>query len=160
MEDQSQRIWVGGLPEEIDEADLMSQFEKFGSINHVKIIRGAGPRRDTYAFIQYTEARHAEDAIRDADQTRVAGSTVKVGPARNLTRKSANPRQRSRSRSRSPSTRRRRNRSRSRSRSRSRAGKRGRSRSRSRTPKTTRRSRSDSKVQKGIIVQNDLEESA
>lgn len=118
------RIWIGGLPEKISEAQLRSKFERFGQIVWVRIRSSA---RDVYAFVQFAEAKEARLACYEMDQKpdfgAGRGGVMKVSMAkpteaeaqllRHAGRVSRSPRRRSASRQRYQSP------SRSRSRSRS-----------------------------------------
>ncbi|KAF4675747.1 hypothetical protein FOL47_007338 [Perkinsus chesapeaki] len=69
------RIWVGGLPSDVREAELEDRFGKFGRVTDVKICQST---RDTYAFLQFESENAAADAIEDVDQTKFGGFTIKA----------------------------------------------------------------------------------
>ncbi|KAF4679732.1 hypothetical protein FOZ60_014572 [Perkinsus olseni] len=72
------RIWVGGLPSDVRDAELEDRFGKFGRVTDVKICQSS---RDTYAFLQFETENAATDAIEDVDQTKFGGFTIKVAHA-------------------------------------------------------------------------------
>lgn len=163
--EEGSRVWVGGLPSNVEEASLKEKFGRFGKIEFVVVRR---TQRDTYAFIQFFSAENARTAVMEMDQSAVfskecqgtasrdhdslerRGTVVKVALAKARTdpkgglggaaRGGSGGRRRSGSRSSGRSRSRSSGRSRSRSRSRSRDGSRSRSHGRSRS-----RSRSQSK---------------
>ncbi|CAK0894481.1 unnamed protein product [Prorocentrum cordatum] len=60
------RVWVGGLPEKVTEAEVRAKFERYGQIAWVRIRNSA---RDVYAFIQFREAKEARLAVYEMDQS-------------------------------------------------------------------------------------------
>jgi len=117
------RVYMGGITHRCRESDLEYFFRKYGKIRDISI-------KNKFAFIEFDDARDADDACYDLHKKEFQGEIVTVEVARGTPhgrdkeRWGYGGRSRSRSRSRS-----RRRKSRSRSRSRSR---RSRSRSRSR----------------------------
>lgn len=69
------RVWVGGLPTNIEESELFEIFSKYGKVHEVNIRRS---EQDTYAFITYMDRREAETAIRSMDRSCRWGAPVKV----------------------------------------------------------------------------------
>lgn len=69
------KVWVGGLPKEMTQSELRSGFEKFGEIEDVKLVQ---KEYDTFAFITYREARHADAAIRKMHGSEEFGDAIKV----------------------------------------------------------------------------------
>lgn len=105
------RIWIGGLPEDVNEDDIKQEYDRFGEIKHIQIRnnKGAGnvPSK-LFAFVQYRDARDAADAVRGTDQQKLFGQPfVKVSWADSGGAKGKS-KGRSRSRRRSPSPRNRR----------------------------------------------------
>mmetsp|Transcript_152585 Transcript_152585/g.489312 ORF Transcript_152585/g.489312 Transcript_152585/m.489312 type:complete len:426 (+) Transcript_152585:70-1347(+) len=69
------RVWVGGLPPDIQKEDLYEKFSKYGAITDV-VLRTS--ERDTYAFVTYPERTEAEEAIARMDRSCAWGAPVKV----------------------------------------------------------------------------------
>eukprot|EP00930_Biecheleria_cincta_P016974 TRINITY_DN13623_c0_g1_i1.p1 TRINITY_DN13623_c0_g1~~TRINITY_DN13623_c0_g1_i1.p1 ORF type:complete len:386 (+),score=67.97 TRINITY_DN13623_c0_g1_i1:41-1159(+) len=65
------RVWVGGLPERIEEPTLQQKFEAFGEIKWIRIHKGA---RDVFAFIQYNTSEEARQAMQSMDQAKDFGA--------------------------------------------------------------------------------------
>ncbi|CAD6888803.1 unnamed protein product [Tilletia controversa] len=65
MAEQSKRtIYVGGIPDGVDEAGLVSVFQPFGDIIEVQIPReGRDGKRRGFGFITFSNRSEAEDAI-------------------------------------------------------------------------------------------------
>jgi len=92
------RLWVGGLPSDARDSDVIAMFEPFGSVSDVKIRTS---NKDIYCFLSL--AGDGADAIKALDQAKILGKTVKVANAnaeKSERRRSPERRQRSRSRSR------------------------------------------------------------
>mmetsp|Transcript_94813 Transcript_94813/g.149978 ORF Transcript_94813/g.149978 Transcript_94813/m.149978 type:complete len:294 (+) Transcript_94813:22-903(+) len=128
------RIWVGGLPERVSEDDIKEEYNRFGPIKGVQIRYNTG--RCSFAFVQYSNRRDAEDAVKATDQSKLFGMPfIKVAWAgQRSSGKGGGKGGRSRSRRRSPSRRRSRSNSRRRSPSRRRSRSRRRSESKRRSP--------------------------
>ncbi|WIA28221.1 hypothetical protein OEZ86_010779 [Tetradesmus obliquus] len=73
-------IYVGNLPNDIKERELQELFEKFGSIRAIDI--KIPPRPPPFAFIEFNEARDAEDAAQARDGYDFYGTTLRVELAR------------------------------------------------------------------------------
>jgi len=69
------RVWVGGLPPDIQKEDLFAKFSKFGCVRDI-VVRTS--ERDTYAFLTYPEKEEAEEAIARMDRSCIWGAPVKV----------------------------------------------------------------------------------
>mmetsp|Transcript_44151 Transcript_44151/g.126412 ORF Transcript_44151/g.126412 Transcript_44151/m.126412 type:complete len:298 (+) Transcript_44151:141-1034(+) len=138
MGDES-RIWIGGLPDTITEKAIKDEYDKYGSIKHIQIRCNRGS--PAFAFVQYSDRRDAEDAVKGTDQQKLFGMPfVKVSWAgKGTPRGKGKGKGKNRSRSRG---RRSGSRSRSPRRSPSRRDSRQRSRQRSRSPPRRSRSRS------------------
>ncbi|XP_014239975.1 RNA-binding protein 1 isoform X1 [Cimex lectularius] len=124
------KVYVGNLGNNASKNELEDVFSKYGPLRNVWVARNP----PGFAFIEYEDARDAEDAVRALDGTRCCGTRIIVEMSNGKTR-SGRGRRRSparRSRSRSPWRRRMSSRSRSRSRSHSFPFRRSRSYSRDR----------------------------
>lgn len=124
------KVYVGNLVNNVTPADLEESFSKYGAVRNIWVARNP----PGFAFVEFEDKRDAEDACRNIDSTRVAGSRVKVEMSTGRTRRRGFSDPKRRSRSRSPHA--------GGGGGRRSGGGRGRSRSRSRSPR--RRSRSKS----------------
>jgi RNA recognition motif-containing protein len=78
----SKKIYVGNLPFSSTEADLKDVFGRHGAVESVSIItdRETGRPRG-FAFVEMSEASHAEDAIRALNGSDLDGRSIKVNAA-------------------------------------------------------------------------------
>jgi RNA recognition motif-containing protein len=58
----SRHLWVGGLPEEIGEAEIKELFTKYGKVEGVKILPQRYPNQGVAAFIDFYDVRSAVEA--------------------------------------------------------------------------------------------------
>ncbi|KAL7151268.1 hypothetical protein ABFS83_04G019500 [Erythranthe nasuta] len=65
MSRSSRTLYVGNLPGDIREREVEDLFYKYGPIVHIDL--KIPPRPPGYAFVEFEEARDAEDAIRGRD---------------------------------------------------------------------------------------------
>ncbi|CAK0868317.1 unnamed protein product [Prorocentrum cordatum] len=88
LESEGARVWVGGLPAQVEEASLKEKFERFGKIEFVVIRR---TKKDTYAFVQFYSAEHARRPLwrrglaafsKDDNSIDRRGTVVKVALAK------------------------------------------------------------------------------
>jgi peptidyl-prolyl isomerase E (cyclophilin E) len=83
-------VFVGGIPEEVDEAILYNQFSHFGDIIEVQLPSAAtNPNRPDeiskhrgFAFVTFTSSADAQDAIDNMDLNELQGKVIKVNLAR------------------------------------------------------------------------------
>ncbi|MCO5596825.1 hypothetical protein L7F22_050895 [Adiantum nelumboides] len=69
-------IYVGNLPGDVREEEVEDLFRKYGRI--VDIDLKLPPRSPAFCFLQFEEARDAEDAVKGRDGVKYAGSTIRV----------------------------------------------------------------------------------
>lgn len=76
------KIYVGNLPYNATEEDLMGHFAQYGSVDEVKIImdRETGRSRG-FAFVRFSEEKEAENALA-ANGAEFQGRRLKVNLAR------------------------------------------------------------------------------
>ena len=76
-------IYVGNLPREVTEDDLLEAFEEFGQVESVKIIteRGSGESRG-FGFVEMPAEAEAQSAINGLNGKELKGGTLKVNEAR------------------------------------------------------------------------------
>lgn len=70
------RLYVGNLPNDIREDELEDAFRKYGKIVDMRL--KFPPRPPPFAFIEFSDARDAEDACRDMDGRDVFGERLRV----------------------------------------------------------------------------------
>jgi RNA recognition motif-containing protein len=58
----SRHLWVGGLPEEIGEAEIKELFTKYGKVEGVKILPQRYPNQGVAAFVDFYDVRSAVEA--------------------------------------------------------------------------------------------------
>ncbi|MCO5547194.1 hypothetical protein L7F22_000637 [Adiantum nelumboides] len=68
-------IYVGNLPGDVREEEIEDLFRKYGRI--VDIDLKLPPRSPAFCFLQFEEARDAEDAVKGRDGVKYAGSTIR-----------------------------------------------------------------------------------
>ncbi|KAL9139874.1 hypothetical protein ABFS82_14G131200 [Erythranthe guttata] len=76
MSRSSRTLYVGNLPGDIREREVEDLFYKYGEIVHVDL--KMPPRPPGYAFVEFEEARDAEDAIRGRDGYDFDGNRLRV----------------------------------------------------------------------------------
>ncbi|XP_055829231.1 serine/arginine-rich-splicing factor SR34-like [Solanum dulcamara] len=76
MSRSSRTIYVGNLPGDIREREVEDLFYKYGPIAHIDL--KIPPRPPGYAFVEFEEARDAEDAIRGRDGYDFDGHRLRV----------------------------------------------------------------------------------
>lgn len=75
----SRRIYVGNLPSNVDERDLEDIFYKYGDISDVDLkIPRYGTGGTPFAFVEFSDPRDAEDAVRGRDGYEVDGQRIRV----------------------------------------------------------------------------------
>ncbi|KAG9156962.1 hypothetical protein Leryth_009017 [Lithospermum erythrorhizon] len=76
MSRSSRTLYVGNLPGDIREREVEDLFYKYGPIAHIDL--KVPPRPPGYAFVEFEEARDAEDAIRGRDGYDFDGHRLRV----------------------------------------------------------------------------------
>ncbi|XP_022770897.1 serine/arginine-rich-splicing factor SR34-like isoform X1 [Durio zibethinus] len=72
----SRTLYVGNLPGDVREREVEDLFYKYGPIAHIDL--KIPPRPPGYAFVEFEEARDAEDAIRGRDGYDFGGHRLRV----------------------------------------------------------------------------------
>ncbi|XVF72625.1 hypothetical protein PTKIN_Ptkin12aG0135400 [Pterospermum kingtungense] len=72
----SRTLYVGNLPGDVREREVEDLFYKYGPIAHIDL--KIPPRPPGYAFLEFEEARDAEDAIRGRDGYDFGGHRLRV----------------------------------------------------------------------------------
>ena len=68
---EGRKIYIGNLNENAQKDEVTAEFEKFGQIVDVHANKG-------FAFITFSEANMADDAIKDMDGANFMGEKLKV----------------------------------------------------------------------------------
>ncbi|CAN4093061.1 unnamed protein product [Withania somnifera] len=76
MSRSSRTLYVGNLPGDVREREVEDLFYKYGPIAHIEL--KIPPRPPGYAFVEFEEARDAEDAIRGRDGYDFDGHRLRV----------------------------------------------------------------------------------
>jgi len=78
----SVKLFVGGLAWATDDEALRSKFEEFGQVEDAVVIRDRETGRSRgFGFVTYTGPDHADEAIRNLNETEFHGRTIKVDRA-------------------------------------------------------------------------------
>lgn len=72
---KARTIWVGGLPKDIEEPELLKSFSKCGRVVETKIRHS---QIDTFAFVEFADDRGYDKALSTMDQSPAFGSPIKV----------------------------------------------------------------------------------
>lgn len=76
-------IYVGNLSYKAQEDDLKREFEQFGEVTSVRIIKDRETGRSKgFAFVEMPEKDAADSAIEALNGKEIDGRAVKVNPAR------------------------------------------------------------------------------
>ncbi|NOZ60680.1 MAG: RNA-binding protein [Calditrichaeota bacterium] len=77
------RIYVGNLPKDADERDLLDMFEEYGKVDNVKIIRDRYSKSSKgYGFLEMPDEQAAMKAIEDWDQGSIDDQVIRVDIAK------------------------------------------------------------------------------
>jgi len=77
------RIYVGNLPKDADEADLMDMFEEYGRVKNIKIIRDRFSNLSRgYGFVELPNEDAVRKAIEDWDQGSIDDHIIRVDVAK------------------------------------------------------------------------------
>ena len=77
------RIYVGNLPRDTDEGDLIDMFSEYGSVRNIKIIRDRYSNICRgYAFLELPDESAARQAIEDWDQGSIDDQVIRVDIAK------------------------------------------------------------------------------
>lgn len=68
------KVYIGNLSETASKMDVENTFGKYGPLRNVWVARNP----PGFAFVEYDDARDAEDAVRGLDGTKIGGSRVRV----------------------------------------------------------------------------------
>merc|ERR1712018_1080774 len=72
--DVTRKVYIGNLGNNASKYDLEDAFAKYGPLRNVWVARNP----PGFAFVEFEDARDAEDSVRGLDGTRVCGQRVRV----------------------------------------------------------------------------------
>ncbi|CEM04418.1 unnamed protein product [Vitrella brassicaformis CCMP3155] len=78
VRNDSARIYIGNLPDDVRESELDDVFYKFGRIVDIEIKTGRTSNGTAYAFVEFSDPRDAGDAVEMRDGMRFGGNRLKV----------------------------------------------------------------------------------
>jgi RNA recognition motif-containing protein len=82
----SKRLYVGGLAWGVDDNRLRSEFEQFGEIVDVKVIRDRETGRSRgFGFVTFANPEDADKAIKGKNGSAIEGRNVTVNEAQERT---------------------------------------------------------------------------
>ncbi|KAL1932993.1 hypothetical protein VTP01DRAFT_8671 [Rhizomucor pusillus] len=85
-------LFVARLSYDLTEEDLMREFEQYGPIRHLRLVRTPEGKSRGYAFIEYEREKDMRAAYKDADGLRLLGRKIVVDVERGRTVKDWRPR--------------------------------------------------------------------
>ncbi|KAI9269288.1 hypothetical protein BDA99DRAFT_435176, partial [Phascolomyces articulosus] len=85
-------LFVSRLSYELTESDLMREFEQYGPIKNMRLVRTAEGKPRGYAFIEYEREKDMRAAYKDADGIKMLGRRIAVDVERGRTVKGWRPR--------------------------------------------------------------------
>ena len=87
------KLFVGNLSWSATEEDILPLFAQYGEVKSVKIITDPQTGRSRgFCFVEMESKEAGDEAIRNLDNTTVAGRQIRVSEARNDTRGGGGPR--------------------------------------------------------------------
>uniref|UniRef100_A0AC35GCH7 RRM domain-containing protein n=1 Tax=Panagrolaimus sp. PS1159 TaxID=55785 RepID=A0AC35GCH7_9BILA len=68
------KVYVGGLPNDVRTEEVEDVFRRYGKIRKIWVAK----RPPGFGFVEYEDARDAEDSVRALDGTKIGGQRIKV----------------------------------------------------------------------------------
>uniref|UniRef100_A0AC34G7D5 RRM domain-containing protein n=1 Tax=Panagrolaimus sp. ES5 TaxID=591445 RepID=A0AC34G7D5_9BILA len=68
------KVYVGGLPNDVRTEEVEDIFRRYGKIRKIWVAK----RPPGFGFVEYEDARDAEDSVRALDGTKIGGQRIKV----------------------------------------------------------------------------------
>lgn len=85
-------IYVGALPYELTEGDVICVFSQYGEINQISFARDKDTGKPKgFCFLNYEDSRSCQLAVDNLDRATVVGRRLKVSMAYNFKPSSKNP---------------------------------------------------------------------
>lgn len=72
----STRVYIGNLPDTCSQKEVENEFEKFGKILSCELKKTVSGT--AFAFMEFEDARDAQDAIKEKDGTEYMGRRIRV----------------------------------------------------------------------------------
>jgi len=73
------KVFVGGLPPDVDELDLVGFVSTYAEVSTIKVVRDRATKKcKGYAFFQMTSDKMAERAVEELNGRRYKGNTLTV----------------------------------------------------------------------------------
>ncbi|KAI7887140.1 RNA-binding domain-containing protein [Lichtheimia hyalospora FSU 10163] len=85
-------LFIGRLSYDLQEDDLMREFEQYGPVKHLRLVRTADGKSRGYAFVEYEREKDMRAAYKDADGLKMLGRRILVDVERGRTVKGWKPR--------------------------------------------------------------------
>jgi len=73
------RLYIGGIPDSVNDGDLRPVFDAFGEIDYFDIHKDSSGRSKGYGFIQYKNENDGRNALESLNGLKIAGKSIKVG---------------------------------------------------------------------------------
>jgi len=90
--DAYKTLFISRLSFDVTEEDLKTEFEYYGPVTHVKLIKDKKGKSRGYAFVEFESSRHLKEAFKDADGRKINGRRILVDVERGRTVKDWKPR--------------------------------------------------------------------
>jgi RNA recognition motif-containing protein len=82
----SKKLYVGGLPYSVDDAQLNELLAPFGEIMSAKVVTDKfSGRSKGFGFVEFANDEDAEKAIAELDGSEIGGRAIRVNEARPMT---------------------------------------------------------------------------
>ncbi|KAI8085122.1 uncharacterized protein BX664DRAFT_300853 [Halteromyces radiatus] len=85
-------LFVSHLSYKLNEEDLTQEFEIYGPIKHLRLVKGKDGQSRGYAFIEFEREKDMKAAYKDADGMKLFGRRIQVDVERGRTVKNWKPR--------------------------------------------------------------------
>ncbi|KAI9318049.1 hypothetical protein BX666DRAFT_1582465 [Dichotomocladium elegans] len=85
-------LFVARLSYELQESDLLREFEQYGPIKNIRLVRDLENKSRGYAFIEFEREKDMRAAYKDADGIKILGRRITVDVERGRTVKGWKPR--------------------------------------------------------------------
>ena len=72
------RVYIGNMPRDARRGDVEAEFSRFGRVESASVFAGDGGSRGSFGFVEFSDPRDADAAIRAMDGRDFMGSRLKV----------------------------------------------------------------------------------
>ena len=72
------RVYIGNVPRDARRGDLEAEFSRFGRVESTSVFAGDGGSRGSFGFVEFSDPRDADAAIRAMDGRDFMGARLKV----------------------------------------------------------------------------------